>query len=512
MQTKDLTTNPIMLDWAQHYHSLGANIIPLRDRGKTPSLEWKSGPVDFSTIRQSSNDLIALRTKHGLPVWESATGLAIVNGIGGWYSIDFDYNKVTDTTVPVSLVYDFVTALGYDPQTYPWLIRSGSGKGFHVWFQRHETEGKVTRNGPSVRIFLPTDASSCTWSKIELRCHDCYTVAPPSNAEFGRQYQFACNLFPTGAPAVLDPQRVIEVLNEIGDQQEHRREHLRSKVDYRQTLEYLPSDIERVKEKFDLLTAVKNHLGEDDVVDAGHEWRIGKPGSGHGGWHVTKDNLLWNNFHDGTGRRGGDCFDFIGYEKFDAGWNRNAPDMFKVCLAIAAIQSGVSLQTPNAQQERMGGSLKPTRAEIVEGYVRKRYVLRRNALTSLVEWQQVGCQDWVRITDDEMNGMLVDLEKATGIVLGKEAFRIYTNHSGIAPEYHPFRAYFDSLVFDGNDHVSHLLDCIGTHDREHLQTFFVKWLVATYACAYYGGFENRNELFLVLAGSQGCGKTTLLNY
>ena len=77
----------------------------------------------------------------------------------------------------------------------------------------------------------------------------------------------------------------------------------------------------------------------------------------------------------------------------------------------------------------------------------------------------------------------------------------YTAH-GWKKRYHPIKEYFDTLQYDGGDHIAKLAGYFQDKDNV-FETWFRRWLIGAVAKVMKGG---QNAMF-VLDGPQGCGKS-----
>lgn len=72
------------------------------------------------------------------------------------------------------------------PMDYNWVVISGSGKGFHIWFSSFQLENERTKLGGGVVVYQPKEAGLL--KQIELRINQ-HVVLPPSKSQTG-QYRF----------------------------------------------------------------------------------------------------------------------------------------------------------------------------------------------------------------------------------------------------------------------------------------------------------------------------------
>lgn len=100
---------------AQFAWSLGANVLPIETGQKRPAGEW----ARWIAERQTPENFAALD-------WSQADRFGIVSGINGWRTFDVDDNA--DPFV----IRTILDQLGL-PLDYPWVEKSQSGTGYHLW-------------------------------------------------------------------------------------------------------------------------------------------------------------------------------------------------------------------------------------------------------------------------------------------------------------------------------------------------------------------------------------------
>lgn len=98
----------------------GFNVLPVQ--GKKPTITWEN----WQLIEQSEKDVAGFGWNAGV------TGVGGICGINDIRNLDFD--KVLD----LSFVEMFAKRLGLG-EIYPWIVKSGSGNGFHIWFKLSES-------------------------------------------------------------------------------------------------------------------------------------------------------------------------------------------------------------------------------------------------------------------------------------------------------------------------------------------------------------------------------------
>jgi len=186
------------IELAKVYRNVfGFNVLPIE--GKRPTIPWEN----WQLIEQTDNDVINLG-------WNSkVTGIGGICGINDLRNIDFD--KVTD----FGIIEMICKRLGLG-EKYLWIVKSGSGAGYHIWLKVRESEILHKRlNGPKsvYRLYLK-DEGLC--DHIELRWKQSQTVLPYSKHESGNRYLFLFDE-PNEPPAEIDADVLIECLEEFCD-------------------------------------------------------------------------------------------------------------------------------------------------------------------------------------------------------------------------------------------------------------------------------------------------------
>ena len=175
----------------------GFNVLPVQ--GKRPIVAWEN----WQLIEQTEKDVAGLG-------WNAdISGIGGVCGINDIRNLDFD--NVTDE----SIVELFAIRLGLG-EIYPWIVKSGSGTGFHIWLKVSESEVLHKKlNGPkSVYRLNPKEDGLC--DHIELRWCNSMTVLPYSKHPSGNVYSFLYGK-PVEAPKEITADALIECLEEFCD-------------------------------------------------------------------------------------------------------------------------------------------------------------------------------------------------------------------------------------------------------------------------------------------------------
>ena len=96
-----------------YYELFGFNLLPLEN--KVPKINWEKWQAEEMLLGDID----------GLGWNANINGIGAISGINKLRCLDFD--KVNDYEV----VRKFVSKLGL-PSEYQWIVKSGSGKGYHM--------------------------------------------------------------------------------------------------------------------------------------------------------------------------------------------------------------------------------------------------------------------------------------------------------------------------------------------------------------------------------------------
>ncbi len=310
------------------YHALGANVLAIPEGKKGPTYTWKR----WCAERQQVKDVQSLPW-NGRQHIPAASGVGIVNGLNGWRSFDFD--DCPDFTPVVTLLQ----ALGL-PETYPWVERSGSEQGWHVWVRCFEEVPQGALSGkdkaPGVFTGLSKDDS---FHHLELRFKSCQTTVTPSvHQETGKRYEWRRER-PVEAPAMVTADALIRAFYSVTAPppapvlQEPRKA--------RQTNTRANDVKTEIRRRFDLVAYALARFGGEMQQEHDGQIRI----KGHGGLLIRRGEEVWYTFAHGVG---GDCFDLVGKYLYNGTWNRNDRHMFVQAINEAADFAGVVL--PDTRQ------------------------------------------------------------------------------------------------------------------------------------------------------------------
>ncbi len=149
----------------------GANVLSLD--GKNPSpLTWKK-----NGWQDNRQDVEVVKK---MP-WDRRDGVGVISGIGGWRCIDLD--GIEGEGVKFGAVEKILDAFSF-PHTYPWIIESGSGEGYHIWFRCEGDEAFDPRTD-----YDPKREGA--FDHLELRWANHQTAVPPTvHPVTGMEYEF----------------------------------------------------------------------------------------------------------------------------------------------------------------------------------------------------------------------------------------------------------------------------------------------------------------------------------
>jgi hypothetical protein len=172
----------------------GANVLSLD--GKNPSpLTWKK-----NGWQDNRQDVEAVKK---MP-WHR-DGVGVICGIGGVRCFDFDGTE--EEGVKFGAVQKVLDVWSF-PHTYPWIVASGSGNGFHVWFRCEDDD----RFDPRTDFEPRRDRA---FDHLELRWENHQTAVPPTvHPETGMEYEFYRKR-PEKAPWEVSPDEVEEAIRKV---------------------------------------------------------------------------------------------------------------------------------------------------------------------------------------------------------------------------------------------------------------------------------------------------------
>lgn len=184
---------------AKDYHEVfGFNLLPVVN--KVPKGEWQK----YQTREMTLHDIDSEN-------WNTDTnGIGAITGIKLLRCLDFD------SVLNDEIVQKFVESLGL-PSKYSWIVRSGSQRGFHIWFYCDDDTYLLQMLGGEKSYYKLKLINEGFCDHIELRWNKCYTVLPPSYHPGGKQYQFLYlrEGLPSAEPLHVSTGKLIRTLKEF---------------------------------------------------------------------------------------------------------------------------------------------------------------------------------------------------------------------------------------------------------------------------------------------------------
>lgn len=197
----------------EYFNRNGCNVLALNK--KMPLGNWRR----WNTDRQTAEDILAMD-------WDVATGIGIVSGINNVCVLDFD--KVIDENAIAELAVE----LGLE-MPYSWSVKSGSGKGFHLWMKLKGDEAALFdmygKEAGVIKLRPKATESGEPYEHLEIRIRDCQTVAPPSMHESGRKYIFLEGQEPNGM-AEVDAKQIVSAMKKFCVMPENVRKEINSSL------------------------------------------------------------------------------------------------------------------------------------------------------------------------------------------------------------------------------------------------------------------------------------------
>ncbi len=187
------------------------NIAPIYDNeGDSP----KNPGIDISkwhTEKQAITDVMNFD-------WNKAIGVGLITGYNGYRAIDIDgiiEENLLEEIGKEKLIGKILTQLGL-PEDYPWVVKSGSGKGCHIIFQSDDVEDMHRGNF----AFAPLDSRkildygfiTTDFKRMEISWRY-FLVLPPSCLKGSSSgYNFWYNDLPSSKPEYISNEKLANVI------------------------------------------------------------------------------------------------------------------------------------------------------------------------------------------------------------------------------------------------------------------------------------------------------------
>ena len=165
-------------------------------------------------------------------------------------------------------------------------------------------------------------------------------------------------------------------------------------------------------------------------------------------------------------------------------------------------------------KEKKELSIRQSKNERIEGYLREKYDFRFNVIKSKPEYRvkEDDCP-FLPVTKFALNSFKRRIDTELGLSTSAENIRTILE-SDFSPKVHPIKEYFNRLprfAPDENQHILQLAQTVTTANPEKWHEYLTKWLMGVAANAL-NDVGCQNHTCLVLTGEQGKFKTTWLDY
>lgn len=179
----------------KYYEKFGFNVLPLA--GKAPKIKWEK----WQSEKQTIEDIDSMD-------WDGdTTGIGVPAGIDDVRVIDID--KIKDWKI-----LDAILELLNLDLSYPWIIKTGSREGIHIYVKVKES-GNLLKNlggDKAVYKFYLKQADVC--DHAEIRWKNCQNVLPPSKHPSSNIYDFY-GINPTAEPIEIEEDIFINLIQAL---------------------------------------------------------------------------------------------------------------------------------------------------------------------------------------------------------------------------------------------------------------------------------------------------------
>lgn len=196
--------------WAcYYYHMMDFNcthIIPDANIERDKNLAIKKNAYKSSTnnretygfMRQSLEELESFD-------WKIAKGIGTVTGFNGLRALDFDLSSKLTFIKKVLYLLDL-------PQDYEWVVKTGSGNGFHVIFYCEDCS--YAGDKKRLRRYFPNTTYGNMFKCLDFIWFN-HLNLPPSIHKSGNTYSFMFIDYPIKKPQIVSEVKLRQTLNEL---------------------------------------------------------------------------------------------------------------------------------------------------------------------------------------------------------------------------------------------------------------------------------------------------------
>ena len=200
--------------YATFYHSLGMNVAPIYNNEN--NVPFKNPGIDIEQWRlnaQEVTDVLSLD-------WNEAVGLGMISGFNGFRAIDIDsflertsFGKSNERIIE-EMLYQLEL-----PLDYQWVVKCGSGNGYHIIFLCDDLPDMLKRNysfeaqsWTEVPDYRTITYYPHAFKRLELSWNF-FLVLPPSKLKHSKvAYDFWMGKIPTMLPSHVSEEKLAKLI------------------------------------------------------------------------------------------------------------------------------------------------------------------------------------------------------------------------------------------------------------------------------------------------------------
>lgn len=131
--------------------------------------------------------------------WEKVNGIGLIVGFENLRVIDIDGCSNID------FINDIVELLDL-PKNYEWIVKSGSGDGFHIYFY---SDKRYYADNWNITSFMPNKHNTGLFEKIEFLWENTHSILPNSIHKSSFEYCFINIDYPLSKPQQINSDRIL---------------------------------------------------------------------------------------------------------------------------------------------------------------------------------------------------------------------------------------------------------------------------------------------------------------
>ena len=452
------------------------NIIPVSDKVAGNWKEWQQTETTPEIIQTWQ--------------WQRHNGIAALSGFNNLRCLDFD--KASGTAI----ITETLRILGL-PQHYEWVVKSGSGNGYHIWFfaDPGETFFRLLGGKKAFYTLNPIKEGEC--DHIEYRHSNCYTLLPFSAHPSGGSYSFL-NLregeMPLRPPAEVREGILIRLLNLIFKPEQPPPDSA-AETEPHSTPGKKRGTKKLSQKEENTLAEIATFL-KGKINNYSDYMRIG---------------LSLAPFGD-KGKKV-----FLDICKNNPRYPRDTEAKLKKDFNSFAqsFNGQISLGTLFFIAHRYGWNHKQQKIvfnhiTLAAEYLISFYEFRRDTLSERTWFKKRNDDTFTELSETEYDKILFRLRGKEDIKIQNQDLKIIIN--SVSKIIDPLYDYFTTLPeWDGTDYLSQLAETVTVEEgKEELwKKYLTTWLLGSVSCALNPA--SVNQTVLILQGTQGIGKTSWIS-